>query len=195
MEQGITRTEKIKGGEYILEEGTWAFWAYVMQSGKAKVLKNIHGKQVQIGSLQKGDVFGEMAFLGGAKRSASVVADGDVEVGMIPKDTFMEAIDQLPRDVQAKLDGLVSDLTCISEIAGHLIARLQDVENIKQRLIDVKTFEKEVEKMPDLLRGTAIAMAKRLNGAIHGCSKLTTQIEEAVRPVVDLSVSLTQKSH
>jgi len=123
-----------------------------------------------------------------------VVADGDVEVGMIPKDTFMEAISQLPRDVQSKLNGLVSDLTCVSEISGHLIARLQDVENIKQRLIDVKSFEKQVEKMPELLRGTAIAMAKRLNGAIEGCSKLTTQIEEAVKPVVDLSTSFTQKS-
>ena len=194
MEQGVTRTEKMKDGETILEEGTWAFWAYVMQSGKAKVYKNVHGKPVQIGSLKKGDIFGEMAFLGGAKRTASVVADGDVEVGMIPKDTFMEAISQLPRDVQSKLNGLVSDLTCVSEISGHLIARLQDVENIKQRLIDVKSFEKQVEKMPELLRGTAIAMAKRLNGAIEGCSKLTTQIEEAVKPVVDLSAGFTQKS-
>jgi Cyclic nucleotide-binding domain len=194
MEKSGIMTEKIKGGEFIVEEGTWAFYAYAIESGKANVFKTVHGKQVQIGTLKKGDFFGEMAFLGGAKRTASVVADGDVEVRMIPKDTFMEAIEGLPADVRAKLDGMVSDLTCISEIRGHLIARLQDVENMKARLIDVKSFEKQIEKMPDLLRGTAMALAQRLNGAIHGCAQLTTQIEEAVKPIEALSVNLTQKS-
>jgi Cyclic nucleotide-binding domain len=194
MEKSGIMTEKIKDGEFILEEGTWAFYAYVIESGKAKVFKTVHGKQVQIGSLKKGDFFGEMAFLGGAKRSASVVADGDVEVRMIPKDTFMEAIEQLPPEVRAKLDGMVSDLTCISEICGHLIARLQDVENMKSRIIDVKAFERQIEKMPELLRGTAMALAQRLNGGIHGCTQLTTQIEDAVKPVESLSINLAQKT-
>ena len=81
MEQVVTRTEKIKKGEPILEEGTWAFYAYVLQAGKAKVLKNIQGRLVLIGTLNKGDIFGDMAFLGGTKRTASVITDGDVEVG------------------------------------------------------------------------------------------------------------------
>jgi CRP-like cAMP-binding protein len=192
MEKSGIMTEKIKSGDFIVEEGTWAFYAYAIESGKANVFKTVHGKQVQIGTLKKGDFFGEMAFLGGAKRTASVVADGDVEVRMIPKDTFMEAIEQLPADVRTRLDGMVSDLTCISEICGHLIARLQDVENMKARLIDVQSFERQIEKMPDLLRGTAMALAQRLNGAIHGCTLLTTQIEETVKPVESLSINLTQ---
>ena len=194
MEQVVTRTEKIKNGEYIIEEGTWAFYAYVLQSGKANVLKNIHGKHVLIGSLKKGDIFGEMAFLGGAKRNASVIAEGDVEVGMIPMDTFMEAVNQLPRDMRTKLEAMVSDLTCISEVCGHLITRIQDVKNIKERMVEVKSLEKGIEKMPELLREVAIAMAKRLNLAIEGCNQLTTLIEEVVKPVDSLSVTLSQKS-
>jgi len=194
MEQVVTRTERVKDGETILEEGTWAFWAYVMQAGKAKVFKEVHGKQVQIGTLKKGDIFGEMAFLGSAKRTASVIADGDVEVGMIPRDSFMVAINELPRDVKAKLNGLVSDLTCLSEICGHLMARLQDIENMKARIVDMTSFEKEIQKLPELLRGVATALAQRLNGAVHGSTVLATQIETAVKPIDSVSVSLTQKS-
>ena len=63
MESFIARTEKIKDGSVIVEEGSWAYYAYVLQSGKAKVWKNINGKQVQIGTLKEGDIFGEMSFL------------------------------------------------------------------------------------------------------------------------------------
>jgi len=194
MEQVITSTEKIKDGDYILEEGTWAFYAYVLQSGRAKVVKNVHGKQVLVGALKKGDLFGDMAFLGGAKRTASVIADGDVEVGMIPRDTFMEALAQLPRDMRDKLEAMVSDLTCISETCGHLNTRIQDLQNIKSRMIEVKSLERGIEKMPELLQQVTIALARRLNLAIEACTQLSTLLEEAVNPVASISVTLAKKS-
>lgn len=61
MEQNEYGTEKITDGSVIVEEGTDAYWAYVIHDGKAKVWKKVGGKQVQIGTLKKGDVFGEMA--------------------------------------------------------------------------------------------------------------------------------------
>ncbi len=91
MEPIVCMTKKIKDGEIILKEGDdaiWAFYAYVVKSGRARVVKTINDKPVLIGTLNKGDVFGEMAFLGGASRIASVIADGDVEVEMIAKDIY-----------------------------------------------------------------------------------------------------------
>ena len=67
--------------------------------------------------------------------------------------------------MKAKLNGLVSDLTCRSEICGHLMSRLQDIENMKARIVDMTSFEKEIQKMPELLRGVATALAQRLNAA------------------------------
>ena len=110
MEQFISRTEKIKDGSVILEEGSWAYYAYVLQSGRAKVWKNINNKQVLVGTLKEGDIFGEMSFFGMAKRTASVTADGDVIVGMITKDTFMEAVNKLPKEAHVKLDKMTQDL-------------------------------------------------------------------------------------
>ncbi|MBI3779948.1 MAG: cyclic nucleotide-binding domain-containing protein, partial [candidate division NC10 bacterium] len=98
----------MKDGEIIVEDGTLAFYAYVLKSGKAKVLKDIEGRLVVIGTLHAGDVFGDMAFLGGEKRTASVIADGNVEVEVIGRDTFMEALEQLPQGVREKLEAMVS---------------------------------------------------------------------------------------
>ena len=111
---------------------------------------------------------------------------------MIARDTFMEAIDQLPPEVRNKLNAMVSDLTCLSEICSHLITRLQEIQNFKQRMIDVKSFEKGLEKMPELLRLVTITMVQRLNLAIEKCSQLTTSIEEIVKPVESLSLALAK---
>ena len=76
MEQFFSRTEKIKDGSIILEEGSWAYYAYVLQSGRAKVWKNINNKPVLVGTLKEGYFWGN-EFLWYGERTASVTADGD----------------------------------------------------------------------------------------------------------------------
>jgi len=182
----ISRKEKIKDGEAILEEGTWAYYAYVLKAGKAKVFKNIDGKPVLLGTLNQGDIFGEVAFLGGAKRTASVIADGDVEVDMIPRDSFFDALNQLPRGLRSKLNALVSDLTFMDEVRGRLMAFLHELQNVRAKMIDLKSFEREVENMPELLRRVVIAFAKRLNASVEGCTELGAQAEETVKVIDSL---------
>jgi len=188
----ISRKEKIKDGEAILEEGTWAYYAYVLKSGRAKVFKNIDGKPVLLGTLNQGDIFGEVAFLGGAKRTASVIADGDVEVDMIPRDSFFDALNQLPRGLRSKLNALVSDLTFMDEVRGRLTAFLHELQNVRAKMIDLKSFEREVENMPELLRRVVIAFAKRLNASVEGCTELGAQAEETVKVIDSLSLPLTK---
>jgi CRP-like cAMP-binding protein len=188
----ISRKEKIKDGEAILEEGTWAYYAYVLRSGKAKVFKSIDGKPVLLGTLSQGDIFGEVAFLGGAKRTASVIADGDVEVDMIPRDSFYDALNQLPQGLRSKINALVSDLTFMDEVRGRLIAFLHELQNMRAKMIDLDSFEREVENMPELLRRVGVAFAKRLNTSVEGCTKLGAQAEATVEVIDSLSLSQTQ---
>ncbi|TVM03547.1 MAG: hypothetical protein CV087_04845 [Candidatus Brocadia sp. WS118] len=193
MEQFISRTEKIKDGSIILEEGSWAYYAYVLQSGRAKVWKNINNKQVLVGTLKEGDIFGEMSFFGMAKRTASVTADGDVVVGMITKDTFMEAINKLSPDARVKLDKMTQDFFYLSDVYSRLTNCLHEILTIKGRMIDPKLFEKEVENMPDILRKVVGLMIERFISAMDGSIKLVAQLEEAARPIDSLSTTLIQK--
>ena len=188
MNPVFSRTEKIKDGETIVEEGTWAFYAYILKSGKAKVLKNIDDRPVLIRTLSTGDVFGEMAFLGGVKRTASVVADGDVEVEIISKDAFMDALDQLPEDVRSKLNTLLSDLTGMTEVNGRLMALLDELQKMRARTFDLRSFETEVEKMPGLLHQMVIALVQRLNASVESCTTVAAQVAEAVKAIEFLSL-------
>ena len=106
------------------------------------MVKTIHGKPALIGTPNRGDVFGEMAFLGRAKRNASVVADGDVGVEMIAKDAFMEVLDQLPQSVRPKIRAMVNDLTSMTENQSRLMAYLNVLQGLKEKIVDLKSLER-----------------------------------------------------
>ena len=121
MSKTAYRTEKIKSGNPIVsEEVAWAYYAYVILSGKAKVLRVVDGREEIVARLKEGDVVGELAIIGNRKRTASVIADGDVEVAMVPKDAILDMLKSLSKETRSKMDVVTSDLTQIYQISGTL---------------------------------------------------------------------------
>ena len=49
-----------------------------------------------------------------------------------------------------------------------------------EKIVDLKSLEREVEKMPELLGRMVIALVERLNASIEGCTTLAVQAEEEV---------------
>ena len=177
MELIITRTRKVRDGEIIVQEDTWPYYVYVLKEGKARVFKNVDGEKVLIGLLGEGDIFGEMAFLGKTKRTVSVIADGDAIVEMITRDTFMDCIGKLPRNVQARLYAMAIDLTRISEIYCRLVVLLQN-RNIEKKMITAETFEGEKNKIPEFIQQVITEMDRRHRGSVEGLNKLALQLEK-----------------
>ena len=171
-------TKIIKDRESIIEEGSTPYYAYIIMSGKAKVFKIIDGKQVLIYTASEGDILGEMAFFENAERTASVIADGNVEVELIARDTFMKVLDQVPKDVQSRLNPLFSDLKAMTEVNSRLVALLDELQHRRPEMNDPKSFEREIEKMPELLRRVVIGMVQRLNASMEWCTKLAGKVEE-----------------
>ena len=177
MERIASRTVKVRDGEIIIQEDTWPYYVYVLKDGKARVLKNVGGRQVLIGALTKGDIFGEMAFLGKTKRTVSVIADGDVIVEMITKDAFMNFVDKLPRNVRTRLYTMASDLTGITEIYSRLVALLQDM-NAEKKMIVAEIFEMESKEMPNFMRHIITGIDRRHSVAVEGLNKLSFHLEK-----------------
>ena len=68
----------VKAGGYAVTEGDPSREFYVVISGEFSVVKKLaSGKQQVFAKLRPGDSFGEMSYLDGRPRSASVVADTD----------------------------------------------------------------------------------------------------------------------
>ena len=96
----------------IIEEGTVGDWVYVILEGSAKVRKKTSKGLVTVDTLKEGDVFGEMGFLEGGKRlrSASVVASGDVWVGILDGEKLTADFEMIPSNLKALIRSLVLKL-------------------------------------------------------------------------------------
>ena len=96
----------------IIEEGTVGDWVYVILEGSAKVRKKTPKGMVTVDTLKEGDVFGEMGFLEGGKRlrSASVIASGDVWVGVLDGEKLTRDFEQSPSNLRALIRSLVLKL-------------------------------------------------------------------------------------
>jgi CRP-like cAMP-binding protein len=96
----------------ILEEGSVGDWVYVILEGSAKVRKKTSKGLVTVDMLKEGDLFGEMGFLEGGKRlrSASVVASGDVWVGILDGEKLTRDFEMIPSNLRALIRSLVLKL-------------------------------------------------------------------------------------
>jgi len=83
-------------GESIVREGETGDTMYIIRQGTVRVVTDIMGREVELALLGPGDFFGEVAFLTGRPRTASVVALGDVEIYAIDKPLLQETIDLNP---------------------------------------------------------------------------------------------------
>ena len=83
-------------GEFIFREGESADYAYVLKDGGVEILKTGIDGEVVLATLEKANtLFGEMALIDGAPRSAGARASSDTTVTEIQQDDFLQYIVRL----------------------------------------------------------------------------------------------------
>jgi membrane protein len=73
-------------GEVLIEEGDTSEDAFFLYSGSAAAYKNLNGGERRLGTLNEGQLFGEMAYLLKEKRTATVRAETEVVALVLPPD-------------------------------------------------------------------------------------------------------------
>jgi CRP/FNR family cyclic AMP-dependent transcriptional regulator len=124
----VAGEEFYPNGSVIIEEGTVGDWVYVILEGSVKVRKKTPKGSVTVNTLKEGEVFGEMGFLDGGKRlrSASVVASGDVWVGVLDGEKLTRDFEELPSNLRALVRSLVLKLREITTNVCSLVAAQGD---------------------------------------------------------------------
>ncbi len=84
--------------QLIIEEGTDSTSFFILIKGSAKVVRKSSPDQI-IAILQPGDIFGEMSYLTGNKRSANVVASEQQVLVMCINNKLMQNMPSQIRDV------------------------------------------------------------------------------------------------
>jgi len=91
-------------GDLVIREGDSSDSMFIIKSGSARVETSIRDKQVRLGTLIQGDFFGEVAFLTGKPRTASVIAEGELEVMEIDRALLQSTVENNPLVLDSLLD-------------------------------------------------------------------------------------------
>ena len=128
------RARRFRRGEVIFHLGDPGDALFIIVSGEVKIsLPSESGDEAILVRLQQGDVFGELALLDGAPRSASATALGAVEAVVLPRDRFRDLIAEEPAVRDALLASLAGELRRLTtqveelhflDITGRLAACL-----------------------------------------------------------------------
>jgi CRP-like cAMP-binding protein len=124
-------------GEVITRQGAEAHWLYLIEEGSASVRVSEEGVEREVAKLGPAMVFGEMSLLTGARRSATVVAETDVECFRLEKAAFQKVIERRP------------------ELVGHfaetLAKRTAELQSVREGLDAEATRRRKESNEIDLL--------------------------------------------
>ncbi|MDO9289085.1 MAG: cyclic nucleotide-binding domain-containing protein [Thermodesulfovibrionales bacterium] len=99
---GSIKSQLFSPGQRIIEEGDSGDSIFLIKSGQADVVAHILGKEIELATLSVGDVFGEVAFLTGRPRTASVIAIDKLEVIEFDRVILEEMFEKYP-DILKKI--------------------------------------------------------------------------------------------
>ena len=104
-------TQLVNRGQVIVQQGDVGDRFYLLARGRADVLvRNVRGLDQKIAVLSDGDYFGETALVQDAPRNATIRASTDCLLLTLPKEVFLELMDELPSLQQAVEDHIARTL-------------------------------------------------------------------------------------
>jgi len=86
----------VPSGQAIVREGEGGASVYVVTRGTVRVTTTAESKQLELAILQPSDFFGEIAFLTGKPRTATVEAAEECDILEVPEDQITDLIRQHP---------------------------------------------------------------------------------------------------
>ncbi|MEQ8345757.1 MAG: cyclic nucleotide-binding domain-containing protein [Sneathiellaceae bacterium] len=86
-----------RDGEILFRQGDPGDAAYIIVSGRAAVIVDTPGGQLQVAELKKNDFVGEIAILCDVPRTATIAANSELTTLKISKDLFFRLVTEFPQ--------------------------------------------------------------------------------------------------
>jgi CRP-like cAMP-binding protein len=104
----ITSRKDFKLGDTVFKESEDGQSVYVLKSGEVKACKTApDGELFTLTIMKDGDIFGEMSFLDGRPRSATIIAMSDLVTYVIERSDFETIVDENPRIIYKIMRNIV----------------------------------------------------------------------------------------
>jgi membrane protein len=108
--------QALRAGTVVIREGETTQLTYFLQSGQVALYKDVQGRSVQFTHLQAGEIFGEMAYLLGEPRTATVIAETDVFLVAFPPHILEELMATSPALAREIIGALAQRLKRMSQV-------------------------------------------------------------------------------
>ncbi len=96
----------VYAGQKVFTEGEKGDRAYLIQEGQIEIVKN----GLVLGTLSKGELFGEMALVDDQPRMATAQAVSDASLVIITRDSFRDKLDRADPFIRALLNIFVKNI-------------------------------------------------------------------------------------
>ncbi len=104
----IVKRKDFKLGETVFKDSEDGNSLYLIKKGEVKACKTApDGELFTLTLMKDGDIFGEMSFLDGRPRSATIVAISDLETYVLEKNDFDTLVESNPRMVFKLLKNII----------------------------------------------------------------------------------------
>jgi len=118
---GAVSKQRYKRGETLVERGKKTNSLYIILSGRTRVvLTDNKGREVILATLKSGDYVGEMSLIDNEPHSATVIADQQVDVLLLGRESFLQCLSENSAMSFAVMHGLVQRLRKASQNISSL---------------------------------------------------------------------------
>jgi CRP-like cAMP-binding protein len=115
-------------GDELFHQGDYGDAAYIILDGEADILVDTPKGAVKVATLGKNDIIGEIAILCDVPRTATVVAQSDLETLRVSKDGFFHLVTQFPQVGIEVMSELASRLHHTTQALTMTRAKLDELE-------------------------------------------------------------------
>lgn len=113
--------KRFKRGETLVEQGKKTNSLYIILSGRTRVvMTDSKGREVILATLKSGDYVGEMSLIDSEPHSATVIADQQVDVLLLGRESFLQCLNENSAMSFAVMHGLVQRLRKASQNISSL---------------------------------------------------------------------------
>lgn len=133
-ESAVLERRFVPMGSVIMREGERGNTGFLIQSGQVRVFVEKDGKQIELGRLGIGQIFGEMALVFDEPRTATVEALEDCNLIVISRQTLQQKLDKSDPTVRAIVPMLMKRIVSANN------AMLNKESNVADMIDTVKTI-------------------------------------------------------
>ncbi len=129
VDGGEVEKKFFQEGGTVFQEGDPGDAAYIVESGSVGIFKSVEGEEIQLATMNMGELFGEMGIIDGSARMAHAVALEDSVIVCLPRAGLEAMLAKQAPMVKTLIKILVDNLRTVHEVYMKRPRSLHDYVN------------------------------------------------------------------